>query len=214
MNDIDTILSVIENPTRRRILMALVREPHYPLQLSRELGVSQQAIMKNLDILEKSGLVESWKESSDRGPLKIVYRPTSEFTLTIDLRNGMFRATLSEPDTIEEWEENIDMEFGEVRAGLSEIDRQITEFDRMREEMIERRNAMIRSFMNGPLAGGLGYTERSILYEMLNSPCHDMREVSKEMGVREDMMSRVMNDIESRHKDDKKRDEEGGTIKQ
>jgi predicted transcriptional regulator len=207
MNDIDKILSVIENPTRRRILMALVREPHYPLQLSRELGVSQQAIMKNLDILERSGLVESWKESSDRGPFKIVYRPTSEFTLTIDLRNGMFRATLSEPVDEEVAQEDGDREFDEVRESLSEIDRRISEFDRMREMMIERRNMMIRSFMSGPLASDLDYLGRSMLYEMLNSPGHDIEEVSRDLGVREDRMTQIMNDIECRRKDAKERDE-------
>jgi predicted transcriptional regulator len=207
MNDIDTILSVIENPTRRRILMALVREPHYPLQLSRELGVSQQAIMKNLDILEKSGLVECWKESSDRGPLKIVYRPTSEFTLTIDLRNGMFRATLSKPEDDEPTQEDADMELDGIRESLFEIDRQISEFDKMREEMIKRRNIMIRSFMSGSLAGELDYLERSILYEMLNSPGQDMNEVSRDMGVREDRMKEIMKEIECRTHGCKKRDE-------
>ncbi len=208
MNDIDTVLSVIENPTRRRILMALVREPHYPLQLSKELGVSQQAIMKNLDILERSGLVESWKESSDKGPFKIVYRPTSEFTLTIDLRNGMFRATLSEPEKRESVQKDEDMMFGEIRESLSEIDRQITEFDKLREEMIERRNMMIRSFMTGPIASDLDYLERSILYEMLNSPGHDLNEVSKEMGVREDRMKEIINDIECRTQECQRRDEQ------
>jgi len=207
MNDIDMILSVIENPTRRRILMALVREPHYPLQLSRELGVSQQAIMKNLDILEKSGLVESWKESSGKGPEKIVYRPTSEFTLTIDLRNGMFRATLSEPVIVADAEESTEMAFDETREILSEIDRQIMEFDRMREEMIERRNMMIRSFMNGPDAGGFDYLERSILYEMLNSPGSDIKEVSKNLGVRDERMTKIVNDVECKHNDNKKRDD-------
>ena len=57
MMDIDMILSMVSNPTRRRILEALVRGPCYPLQLSREIGVSQQAIMKNLDLLEKNGMV-------------------------------------------------------------------------------------------------------------------------------------------------------------
>ena len=203
MNDVDLILSVIENPTRRRILTALVREPHYPLQLSRELGVSQQAIMKNLDILEKSGLVESWKESSDKGPLKIVYRPTSEFTLTIDLRNGMFLTTLSEPESCEAAQESFDMGFEDIRESLSEIDRRISEFDRMREEMIKQRNMMIRSFMNGPVAGGFDYLERCILYEMLNSPGHDAEEVSRDMGVREDRTARVVNNIGNRHRESK-----------
>ena len=43
MYDMDSILAVVENPTRRKILQAVVREPHYPLQLSKELGISQQA---------------------------------------------------------------------------------------------------------------------------------------------------------------------------
>jgi predicted transcriptional regulator len=202
MNDLDTILSVIENPTRRRILTALVREPNYPLQLSRELGVSQQAVMKNLDILERSGLVEWRKESSDKGPEKIVYRPTSEFTLTIDLRSGMFRATLSEPEYFLEDEGPEDMELDAVRENLMEIDRQIDEFNRLREEMIEKRNAMIRSFMSGPIASELGYLERSILYEMLDSPGHDTTEVSRDMGVRDDLLIKMMKDINNtqRHK--------------
>ena len=200
MNDIDTILSVIENPTRRKILMALVREPHYPLQLSRELGVSPQAIMKNLDILENSGIVESWRESSERGPLKIVYSLTSEFTLTIDLRNGMFRTTLSLPESDDDVPEANGMGFEEIRKNLSEIDRLIGEFDRQREEMIKRRDRTIRSFMCGSTACGLGYLERSVLYAMLNSPEHDAAEVSRSMGVREDTMIQVMNNIGHRRK--------------
>ena len=31
MDDIDILLSMVENPTRRRILESLVREPSYPL---------------------------------------------------------------------------------------------------------------------------------------------------------------------------------------
>ena len=51
------ILNMISNPTRRRILESLTKEPSYPLQLSKEIGVSQQAIMKNLDLLERNGMV-------------------------------------------------------------------------------------------------------------------------------------------------------------
>ena len=57
MMDLDILLSMVENPTRRKILESLVKEPHYPLQLSKELGISQQAVMKNLNMLEKNGMV-------------------------------------------------------------------------------------------------------------------------------------------------------------
>ena len=41
MNDLDLLLSIVENPTRRRILEMLSTGPQYPLQLSKMLGVSQ-----------------------------------------------------------------------------------------------------------------------------------------------------------------------------
>lgn len=83
MTDMDSILSIVENPTRRKILQAVVREPHYPLQLSKELGISQQAVVKNLNLMEREGLVVSYRESSDRGPDRIFYKPSSEFTITM-----------------------------------------------------------------------------------------------------------------------------------
>ncbi|MDD4222652.1 MAG: helix-turn-helix domain-containing protein, partial [Candidatus Methanomethylophilus sp.] len=90
MNDLDSLLSIIENPTRRKILQAVVREPHYPLQLSKELGISQQAVVKNLNLMEKEGLLVSYRRSSDRGPERIFYKPSSEFTIIIDMRDNMF----------------------------------------------------------------------------------------------------------------------------
>ena len=61
MMDLDVLLSMIKNPTRRKILESLVKMPRYPLQLSKELGISQQAVMKNLSVLEKNGMVVSYR---------------------------------------------------------------------------------------------------------------------------------------------------------
>jgi ArsR family transcriptional regulator len=93
MDDLDILLSIIENPTRRRILEALVREPHYPLQLSRQLGLSQQGIMKHLKVLEDNDLVRSYSEDSDQGgPARKIYVPTTGFTITMDIGPGLFSA--------------------------------------------------------------------------------------------------------------------------
>ena len=54
MDDIDRLLTIIENRTRRRILEMITEAPSYPLQISKELGVSQQAIMKNLALMEET----------------------------------------------------------------------------------------------------------------------------------------------------------------
>ena len=67
MVDFDEALSILENPTRRQILKRLVKEPHYPLQLSELLDVSQQAVVKHLKVLEESGFVDSERMPSERG---------------------------------------------------------------------------------------------------------------------------------------------------
>ena len=92
MTDIDTSLALLENKVRRAILERLVREPHYPLQLSKQIGVSQQAIMKHLKLLEKSGMIDSSKVPSEiGGPPKKIYSVQKSFSLRIDLGPDLFK---------------------------------------------------------------------------------------------------------------------------
>ena len=46
--DFDEAVTILENRARRSILQHLVKEPHYPLQLSELLDISQQAVMKHM----------------------------------------------------------------------------------------------------------------------------------------------------------------------
>src|SRR5487761_62651 len=65
LNNVDVLLDILGNDTRRRILQLLADEPRYFIQLSKELGVSQQAVLKHLVILEKNGFISSYEEESD-----------------------------------------------------------------------------------------------------------------------------------------------------
>ena len=86
-------LSIRENSTRRDIHRCLVKEPHYPLQLSEILDVSQQAIVKHLKVLEGAGFVDSESKKSDKGgPPKKVYRVNQSFSIRLDLGPDLFRA--------------------------------------------------------------------------------------------------------------------------
>ena len=60
-DNIDSLLEVLGNDTRRRILQLLADEPRYFIQLSKDLGVSQQAVLKHLELLEKNGFVSSFE---------------------------------------------------------------------------------------------------------------------------------------------------------
>jgi ArsR family transcriptional regulator len=200
MNNLDQVLSMVENPTRRRILQAIVREPHYPLQLSKELGISQQAVVKNLEIMERNGLVVSYKESSNIGPDRIFYRPSREFTIVIDMRDGMFKTRMVEPNQtdvglkIEKVIENT-KEFQETREKISEIDKQLEEINKLRSEMIGKRNDLIKTFLEGIDDRVIDYDHRTLLYELLNNPDMDTSSISEEMGVNATFVDRMMNDL-------------------
>ncbi|MDP6562574.1 MAG: helix-turn-helix domain-containing protein [Candidatus Thermoplasmatota archaeon] len=93
MVDFDEALAILENPTRRQILRRLVKEPHYPLQLSELLDVSQQAVVKHLRVLEESGFVDSERVPSEKGgPPKKMYTVNQSFSLRLDLGPDLFRA--------------------------------------------------------------------------------------------------------------------------
>ena len=75
----------------------MVKEPHYPLQLSELLDVSQQAVVKHLKVLEKAEFVDSEVKKSDKGgPPKKVYRVNQSFSIRLDLGPDLFEGRAQE----------------------------------------------------------------------------------------------------------------------
>jgi len=91
---LDALLKLVENPLRRLILSKLANEELYPLQLSKELRVSQQAVSKHLKVLEKAGLVESHSMDSHAGPPRLYYRPTKHFAINISFGPSLFETEM------------------------------------------------------------------------------------------------------------------------
>lgn len=93
MVSFDEALSILENSIRRQILKLLVKEPHYPLQISELINVSQQAVIKHLKVLEKADFVESQIVASEKGgPPKKMYKVDQSFSIRLDLGPDLFRA--------------------------------------------------------------------------------------------------------------------------
>lgn len=89
--DTDTILDILGNDTRRKILSVLSEEPMYFNQLAKEIGIGQQAVLRHLQALEESGLVETYPEKSDFGaPDRKYYKLNDSFILTISLSEDDF----------------------------------------------------------------------------------------------------------------------------
>jgi len=84
----------VENPIRRRIIARISEEPNYQLQLSKELGISQQLVAKHLITMEDAGLVSTIAQDSPRGPPRKEYLLKKSFSVTIDLAPNLFRARM------------------------------------------------------------------------------------------------------------------------
>lgn len=161
MDELDILLSLVENPTRRRILERIVREPSYPLQLSKELGVSTQAVMKNLTLMEHHGMVERTEVRSDMGPNRFLYAPRREFTLVVDVRQHAFTARVTVPEG----------EADAAKAGaarLKEIDERIDEIDNERSALLREREMIIGS-MTGATEEGNDEADGDSAEEMTNN---------------------------------------------
>ena len=196
MTDFDSILSVVVNPTRRRILGAIVKEPHYPLQLSKELGISQQAVVKNLEVMERNGIVVSYRESSNIGPDRVFYKPSSEFSITIDMRDGLFVTRFVTPDdepAIQEEERTEELEV--LRKKISEIDDALEECEKTRCELVRRRNELIKGFRSCASSREMDYVHRNLLYEMLDRPNMEIKEMSRMLDVNEEILDAMISEI-------------------
>lgn len=200
MTDIDTVLTMINNQTRRRILQALVREPHYPLQLSKELGVSQQAVMKNLDLLERSGMVVSHRETSTIGPMRTMYEPTSEFTLVVDMRGCMFTARMVESGHEEEDRKQVMPEadgLEQVRKAIADLDAEIEAVHRQLSELMGRRERMISETMSRLDGDQFRYVHRMLMYNLLNRPDAPKEQVAAETVPKRERAEETIEDIEN-----------------
>src|SRR5216684_4166332 len=89
--ELDSVLQIIENPVRRRIIKRLSQEPSYALQLSKELGLGQPLVAKHLSLMEKAGLVTSALESSPNGPERRRYSLAKSISITMDVAPHLFK---------------------------------------------------------------------------------------------------------------------------
>jgi len=141
MSSIDELLSAIENQTRREILKRLVEGRHYALQLAKDLRVSQQAIVKHLDVLEKSKIIKkAGMEKSEMGAPRKLYEVNKSFSIVIDVAPGIFE--IREYDLDDEGDFKLENEdFGEI---LERIEKEIKEIERRRVELLKMKERIIK----------------------------------------------------------------------
>jgi predicted transcriptional regulator len=84
-DEFDELFELLGSRTRYEILRLLTREPMFLGQLSRELAVGQQAIIRHLRQFIEQGLLDTYEDESIRGPPRKYYRLNKCVRLSINI---------------------------------------------------------------------------------------------------------------------------------
>jgi len=117
------IFDVLSNETRRRILEILAEEPAYLNQLTREIRVSQQAILKHLEYLQERGIIKSFIVRGEGGtPPKKYYEIDDSVLLLSELAKSLLdRSALRDGGVASEGELKLQVDPSSEKRKLEEI---------------------------------------------------------------------------------------------
>lgn len=217
LEEIDELFYLLENPTRRRILQLLSIERLYPLKmhkhLSRDIDVTQQAVVKHLKILEKHGLVKSRDEPSNRGPNRKVYTASREVSLHIDIGPSTYNQKAETDFDISSISSRhqIVLDAIEESRNMNPKDRMVL-LSRVSEDLRksvdavenERRSLMaLMGELNNEItltakAAECNYQERRLLHHILNNKDYTIESVAVLLGLNEVELRLMLESLQSR----------------
>jgi ArsR family transcriptional regulator len=132
---------LLGNPTRFEILRRLSEEPMFLGQLSRELAVHQQAILRHLQELIKKGFLETYEDESIRGPPRKYYRLAKTVRVSVQITPQGIRIvrvvpSMRQPRTIE----------GVIKRSYPELHQLVSLVHRLRNipNELDRKRAAIK----------------------------------------------------------------------
>lgn len=211
--ELDSILQVMENPVRRKIIKRLSQQPSYVLQLSKELGLGQPLVAKHMRMMEAAGLVTSAVESSPSGPRRKRYSLAKSVSITMDLapnlflekglsfgakapRPGATKASEQLRKRVEAFEGRDGKEsFSALSAVLREVDAMMERMDEERAGLLSIRDRAMREASR--IAGSLDdQDKRRVLFYILDRHDREVERISESLNLREFSVRRILEELE------------------
>ena len=218
MADLDEALGILQNKARRAILERLVREPHYPLQLAKQIGISQQAVMKHLRLLENVGFVVKMKAASNKGgPPKNIYSVQQAISIRIDLGPDLFQCNQrilpsGGPLKLSNKLQGDMVNIAEVVSGrkmigvgegahhLSAISEEIERLDRERDALIALHQQIKQRVSTTVDTDFESYEQRLMVHNILESPGSkfNFKEFARELKLGAEASEKLMDEVRAR----------------
>jgi len=199
IDEVDKLFYLLENPTRRRILQLLSVERQYPLQLSREIDVTQQAVVKHLRILEQHGLVKSRDEPSSRGPNRRVYAASREVSLHIDIGPSTYKQkaeTDFDISSLSEQNRRVLDAVAESRHMDSKAP--INDVEDERRSLMALVGELNREISSTAQSADCTYEERRLLHHILHNKDYTIEGAAASLGLREAEVRLILESLQNR----------------
>ena len=192
-SNLDTIFEVLGNRTRREILTNLSSEPMYFNQLSKKIGIGQQAILRHMKTLEDAGFVHAYDEKSDLGaPDRKFYCLDSSFFLSILSTKDEF---VIKYDTLESKKnkdatklQNKMSTIGEsgnvldfIYENLTNTDQEILEIETKLQHLREIRQVLLHK-INEIGKSNFNRIERKVLYDLITEGSVSVSSISNRVN--------------------------------
>ncbi|MFW9936953.1 MAG: ArsR/SmtB family transcription factor [Candidatus Thorarchaeota archaeon] len=159
--NLDILLEILGNPTRRAILAKLAKVPHSAPELASSLGISRQAVHSQLNQLEGNGIIESVDDPYARGDR---YRIKSNISIRIDITpdyyNIKYTSSLAERqfESIDFKDMNCSMDYSKLKAPddkikylgdeIRKIEKNIIDLEGNRKELLNQKECLILEIKN------------------------------------------------------------------
>ena len=202
--NIDEILEVLGNESRRRILSLLAKKPCYVSEISYSLKMAPKAVIEHLEKLERAGLVKSFEEGRRR-----YYYIDKTIRLEITISPHRFAADLITENntTLEGAFEKLSRMVGQFdlkAKGISEINKALERFEEIQKTFSKIQSA-INSKINELFENILDEIERlcyssseRLVLLGLAKGLNTVPELADEFGLPYGEVERVLFDLERR----------------
>jgi ArsR family transcriptional regulator len=211
-DELDSLLQVLENPVRRRIVKRLSQGPSYPLQLSKELGLGQPLVAKHLAMMEKAGVVTSEMESSPRAPKRRTYSLAKSVSITLDMAPNLFvqrgfafgtvkgRVVSQEASSliavVSKISESDERAVASLAKVLKDLDQKLDEIDKERAALLYVRN-MAMDTASHAIEAVEDSDKRRVIYKVLEEHTEDVGDISESLDMREALVRKTLEDLRS-----------------
>ncbi|MBD3255791.1 MAG: helix-turn-helix domain-containing protein [Candidatus Lokiarchaeota archaeon] len=169
--NLDTMLEILGNPTRRVILSKLAKVPHSTSELAKSLDISRQAVHSQLNILKDYGIIEEIDMEKRGGKYRIKSNLSLRVDITPDYYHIKYNLTKSESTDptiqIKQFDETSkykkinapDKKIRYLGNRIKSIEDKIRTLEKQRKDLIQAKECFIvelKSIMEGAYEKKLG----------------------------------------------------------